>query len=254
MKKISIVATLFAAVLAFALAGCSGGTASQAGDVEGSWVLEDASSVGFDAFLQFNDDGVVQYAVADSWIEGTWDNQDGALSAVFADQPVKLSVNGDKLTLGSSGASQLVFKRADESTTLDAFLAANGASSDTGIVEEQIEDIDPVTVVDDDTCSIVVTGKGTDFVADPGYRLAITNKSDEAIYISTMEKFKVGDVELDAGIGEIIEPGATVDAFMYFSKDELGGGAEKLAGVSGTLIAYDDKSGEELSSYEFHMD
>ena len=252
MRKFSLCAVLVAGLLAFMLAGCSGQSAG--GDVKGSWTLEDSSAVGFDAFLQFGEDGLAQYAVADSWIEGTWDTDNGAPSATFADQAVKLSVNGDKLTLGSNDGSRLVFKRAGDDVTLESFLGENADLMGTETVEEQIDDIDPVVIADDETCTIKVTGKGTDFTADPGYRLSINNKTDATIFVSTMEKYKVNGTEIDAGIGEIVEAGDTVDSFMYFSKDELGGALDKLVDVNGTLIVYDDKTNDELASYDFHMD
>ncbi len=253
MKRFSIGAMLVAGLLAFALAGCSGQSAN-GGDIKGGWILEDSSAVGFDAFLQFGEDGLAQYAVADSWIEGTWDVENGAAGATFADQAVKLSLNGDKLTLGSNDGSRLVFKRAGDDMTLESYLGENAGLAGGEVVEEQIDDIDPVVIADDETCTITVTGKGTDFTADPGYRLSISNKSDAAIFVSTMDKFKVNGTDIDAGIGEIVEAGSTADAFMYFSKDELGGALDKLVDTNGKLIVYDDKSGDEIASYDFHMD
>ena len=111
-----------------------------------------------------------------------------------------------------------------------------------------------MTIIDDSTIKIEVTGKGTDFTADPGYRLSITNKTDKAFFLGAEDVFKVNGQEIEAGLGDVLDPGDTVESFMYFSAEELGGGVEKLKNVEGTIVVYDDESEEQLGKYTFKMD
>ena len=103
-------------------------------------------------------------------------------------------------------------------------------------------------------CTIEVTGKGTDFTADPGYQLSITNNSSATIYVIPEDEFTIDGKGYEAGIGEVVDPGETIETFIYFSASELGGGAEKLKDVEGTLVVGDDDSGKQLKTYTFKMD
>lgn len=185
----------------------------------------------------------------------------GAAASAPAGKTATIFVSDGKLTLGQADGSKLVFTKGD----MDAYFAAQDANGTGGqvidlgdgsdqIVEEKIDDIKPVTVIDDDALTIKVTGKGTDFTGDPGYRLSVENKGKKAIYITADDAFKVGDKSIEAGLGEVVEAGQTVETFMYFPKDDLGGSVEALKNVSGKIILGDDESGDEIKSYDFKMD
>lgn len=265
MKRISIGTILAACLLALALAGCGSGQSVDANTLKGFWVLEDSAEVGFSAALSLEENDLAELMVADSYIEGTWKTDGSKATITFEDEGSKAAnvfVSGDKLTLGKSDGSKLVFVKGNmESYFADqddgsnaAVLAGSEGSEEMAIVDEVINDITPVKVVDDDTVKVEVTGKGTDFTADPGYRLAVTNKTGKAIYITADESFKVGDKAIEAGLGDVIEAGKTADVFLYFPKEDLGGGVEALSKVTGTITVGDDETGDEIKTYPFKMD
>ena len=90
--------------------------------------------------------------------------------------------------------------------------------------------------VDYKVCKIEVTGKGTDYISDPGYRLSVTNKSDQTISLAPEGVFTVNGAEIEANLVEFVDPGQTVETFLSFPADQLGGGAETLSGVAGKIV------------------
>ncbi|MBO4364943.1 MAG: hypothetical protein J5804_01455, partial [Eggerthellaceae bacterium] len=67
------------------------------------------------------------------------------------------------------------------------------------------------------------------------------------------DDFTVGGTAIEAGLGETVEPGETIEAEMYFASDDLGGGVEKLVNVKGVIYVGDDDSQTELAKYDFQM-
>lgn len=272
MKRITLVVVAVCCAFACALVGCSGGGGAHKADAEslkGFWVLED-ESLGFTGMLNLEDESFAEILIADTYFEGTWTADGSKATVTFTDatesKPVNIYIEGEKLVYGSESGSHFVFVKSNEddfykdmeSTGSDAAELTEEELSALGdeveIVDEAIEDIAPVTIVDDSIVKVEVTGKGTDFTADPGYRLSITNKTDKAFFLGAKDMFKVDGHEIEAGIGDVLDPGDTVESFMYFSADELGGGVEKLKNVEGTITVFDDESEEELGSFDFKME
>lgn len=258
--------------LACALAGCSGGGAHKADaeSLKGFWVLED-ESLGFTGMLNLEDEDFAEILIADTYLEGKWTADGSKATVTFSDatddgKTVNIYVEGDKLVYGSESGSHFVFVKSNEDDFYNDLDISEGDTAElteeelsalgeeVEVVDEVIEDIKPVTIVDDATIKIEVTGKGTDFTADPGYRLSITNKTDKAFFLGPENVFKVDGHEIEAGLGDLLDPGDTVESFMYFSAEELGGGVEKLKNVEGTIVVYDDESEEQLGTYTFKME
>ena len=272
MKRfLMVVVAGCALALAFSLAGCSGSAkATDADSLKGFWVLESAETMGFDAAINLDEEDFAECILQDSYLEGTWKADGSEASITFEGaKPVSIYVSDGKLFYGTEDGSRLVFVagNADEyfddddeglenedSDVIEVDADELGDFEGIEIVDEKIEDITPVAVADDEVCTIQVVGKGTDFTADPGYKISITNNSNVNIFVVPDGDFKVGGKDCEAGLGEVVEAGETVEAFIYFSADELGGSVEKLKGVEGTISVGDDDSGEELKSYTFKMD
>ena len=266
MKKFSAAVILACCALVFALAGCSGAKSTSADSLKGFWEIDPASTTGFEAALNLDEDNFAELILSDAYLEGEWSADGNKASIKFDDEHnANIYVSGDKLILGDDNGSKLVFiksdadkyyegSEADGVENLTSSEAAALSESSVQVVDEVINDIKPVTVADDKVVKIEVTGKGTDFTADPGYRLSITNKTDKTIDLTANDMFKVGGKDVEAGLGEIVEPGETVEAFMYFAADDLGGGIDKLTGVEGTMVVSDDESSDELGTYSFKMD
>ena len=283
MKRMTIPAMLVAAVLAFALAGCAGNANETMTEdtLKGVWKIDSQTDMGFDAYLSFGDDSMFEMILADSYLDGTW-SVSGTSGTVDTsdDRKVSLSYAKQKLTMGSADGSKLVFVKDDSKEAKEMFEdgadvdVANGNNvtvvdengnpiedpaedvemEELEYVDEVINPIDPVTVVDDGNATIVVTAKGTDFTADPAYWMTLTNKTDRAVYFAADEPFKVGDKEVDPGLGDELEAGETLETSVYFPQDELGGGLDLLTNVNGTIIMYDSKTDDEIARYPFHMD
>ena len=264
MKRMTIPAILVAAVLAFALSGCSGAQQMTEDTLKGTWSLDKSSDVGFDAYLSFEDESFAEAILADSYLEGTWSvsGTEGKV-AIDDERNVKLTYSNNKLTWGGADGSKLVFVRDDSEETKSIFAvdeSVDGENGDVEIIDESqyvdevINPIDPVVVADDGVVNITVTGKGTDFTGDPGYQLSITNKTDKAIYLIGEDEFTVGDKKVEAGLGDELEAGETLETFVYFPKDDLGGALEALGVTDGTILVLDDKTDDELGRYAFHME
>ena len=264
MKRMTIPAILVAAVLAFALAGCSGAQTMTEDTLKGTWSLDKSSDVGFDAYINFGDESLAEVVLADSYLEGTW-SVSGTEGKVSVDDQrnVKLTYSNNKLTWGGADGSKLVFVRDDSEETKSIFAYDESELIDgddvevideSEYVDEVINPIDPVVVADDAVVNITVTGKGTDFTGDPGYQMSITNKTDKAIYLVGEDDFTVGGKKVEAGLGDELEAGETIETFVYFPKDELGGALEALGVTDGVILVLDDKTDDELARYTFHME
>ena len=282
MKRMTLPALLAAAVLVFALAGCSQAQPITEDTLKGTWALDGGSNsgLGFESYLNFEDDSVAEMVVADSWLTGTWKVSGTEASLTFdnamveeegengaqapAGPTAKLTYSNNKLTLGSADGSKLVFVKDESEETKSMFSFdydldggdLQAAESDTAeYVDEVINPVDPaVSVADDDKFTIKVTGKGTDYTGDPCYVLSITNKTDKNVYIAPEDEFTVGGKKVDAGIGDEIAAGATVDVEMYFAQDDLGGALEALTTTDGVIQLLDDTTDDVVASYNFHME
>ena len=258
MKRMTIPAILVAAVLAFALAGCSGNAKQNMTDetVKGVWTLDSgADTLGFDAYLNFAEDSTFEMLANDSYIDGEYkiNGTDGSV-ATSDDRTVKFFYSNNKLIVGSENGSQLVFRKA---TAEEEKELLEGSDEDVDVeqvetVDEVINPIDPVTIADDDKVSIVVTAKGTDFTADPAYWMTIKNKTDKAVYYSA-EDFTVGGKAIEGGLGDELEPGEEVETSIYFDHNELGG-LDALTTTDGVIVVNDSKTDAEVARYPFHME
>ena len=274
MKRM-ITVILTCCALALALVGCGGASAkaTDADSLKGFWELDPNCELGFDAALSLYDADMAELVLQDSFLEGTWKADGSSASVNFEGAgTVNLYVQDGKLIYGSEDGAKLVFvkssldesdasAKADEESgeaellTLDDDELDSLSSLDNiEIQEEDIKDITPVTIADDDDITIQVTGKGTDFTGDPGYRLTVKNKSKKTLYIVPKDSFKIDGKSIEAGLGDVIDPGDEIDSFLYFSSQDVGGGADKLTKVEGEISVGDDDTSEELKSFKFNMD
>lgn len=171
----------------------------------------------------------------------------------FADDKLT-AVEGDQtLTFVRSGSNE---GSTTTGTTTPAAGNANGSSTSRSGSENSTTKVDltPVTIADDEVCKIVVTSKGEDFTGDPGYSLTITNKSDKSIFVTdATDSFSVNGKMATAFLNVSIKSGMYADSFMYFTRDELGGGLDSLTAVEGEIEVYSDGDFEELGHYPFRM-
>lgn len=260
MKRMTLPAILVAAVLAFALAGCSGNAKQTMTEdmLKGVWTLDSgADTLGFDAYLNFDEESVFEMLLDDAYTDGEW-SVNGTEGTATTDEgkTVKFFYSNNKLVIGTENGSKLVFRKATEQETnelLGGGTDENVEMEELEVVDEVKNAIDPVTIADDDKVSIVVTAKGTDFTGDPAYWLTVKNKTDKEVYFSA-EDFKVGDKAIEGGFGDELKAGEELETSIYFDKEELGGGADALTTADGVIVVYDNKTDEEIARYTFHME
>jgi len=150
---------------------------------------------------------------------------------------MEMKLADGKLT-AEEGSKSLTFVKSNTNkgssttgTTTPAAGNANGSSTSRSGSENSTTKVDltPVTIADDEVCKIVVTSKGEDFTGDPGYSLTITNKSDKSIFVTdATDSFSVNGKMATAYLNVSIKGGMYADSFMYFTRDELGGGPRPL--------------------------
>lgn len=279
-----IVSTIVAALsLCMLLVGCSAGGAGGGAKpadkslFTGTWDLVRMSgdkpddnlgeddvelmrSMGFDVFLNLNEDDTMELALFGSTMRGSWKVKSAAeIEVTLEGQSVSATLSGEELTLSQEGTSMMFKKGKENKKAPDGTIGNPDESMANALTEAEsdtdtIKPIEAVTIADDEHCTITVTGIGTDWSGDPGYAMTVTNKSDRAIdFNSKMGTFSVNGKMIDAYVYETIQPGKYVECFMYFSKSDLGGGTEALSSVEGTLYIYDDASYEDIAEYAFNM-
>lgn len=167
-------------------------------------------------------------------------------------------LDGDKLVLGQENGSKLVFVKTDifeyyandpEDESILLKREPSESVENYELMDEVVEEITPIQVADDDVCKIEVIGKGTDFIGDPGYRLSITNKTQNTLAVAPEGAFKVNGNEIEAILGEYVDPEGTVETFLSFPADQLGGGVEQLGNVEGTILVSKEINGKQQGSY-----
>ena len=271
--------------LCVALAGCAGGSANS---LEGSWDYDDASLaeyLGDEAtpeqkeaakqlmFLNVNSDGTVQWVMYGDAAEGTWEQGDDGITFTFDEEPYPAELADGKLTI-DDGMGGVTFVKAPQARVIPSEEQASEAlgvmlgfdiediEMTSGDVEEEFDETlyqavdltefeSPITIADDDTCTIVATGAGMNGLGDPGYQLQVTNKTDKPIYISTGE-FTIAGAEALAYAEETVDANGELGIFMGFDASEMGEDVtvDVLKDVAGSIIVYDDESLEEIATYE----
>ena len=279
MKRISVAIAAVSCVLVLALAGCSGGSGGSgessntvdADSLKGVWVLDTSTPVGFYVAVNLDDEDFAEMVVSDSYLSGTWKVEGSEAKLLIDDQEAaNMYVSDGKLVIGKDDGSKLVFtKSEDEELAGENAIEIDGSDLE-GLTEEElaaldledetpddvnIADMTPISVADDKYCTIEATGKGAYDDGDPAIRFSFTNKSDKALFIYANEDdFEVDGKKIDSGMGDVAEPGETVDVYTYFDHEELGGGVEKLKNVKATIRIGDEESDEDLATYTFTMD
>ena len=287
MRKGRVIPAFFAAIVAIAVclfaSGCLGTGPSEASKAQwkfkfvGTWDLQEAKGgdsglsaedlqwvreMGHNFYLELKEDGTAALALDDDKMSGTWEvksENEATFSARGDTMEMKLA--DDKLT-AVLGDQTLTFVRSGSNegstttgtTTPAADNAGGSSTSGSGGKDGTKVDLTPVTIADDEVCKIVVTSKGEDFTGDPGYSLTITNKSDKSIFVTdATDSFSVNGKMATAYLNVSIKGGMYADSFMYFTRDELGGGLDSLTAVEGEIEVYSDGDFEELGHYPFRV-
>ncbi|WP_418831866.1 hypothetical protein [Paraeggerthella sp.] len=268
MKRTTLLALACAFALCLALAGCGGGGGGHdAGkNFVGTWKLVSSSgdgeaiseqdlalmeSMGMSVTLTLSENEKAALSIFGESVEGTWQAK-GAdkASLTLQGETGDMTLANGKLTMSSAGAT-MTFEKGEAAAEAPSKPTADGSDADKGATESVALN---ETIADDAICTIVVTGKDVDWAKDPGFNLKITNKTDKAIYVSAdWGTFSVNNKMIDPSLGEAVQPGKYVEAFMYFDDEKLGGGIETLVNVEGTIKVMDNDSWDTLATYSMNL-
>lgn len=279
MKRRAIALLACAFALCLALASCGGsGAKNDAESFIGTWKLtsiegentpisesemELMESMGMSITLTLSEDRSAAFDFLGEALTGTWEAKGGS-TAVFnsGGDSINLTLADGKLTMSYENDSMVFIKddsakpSANTNGSGEPNAANNSGKNETSPTTDPATDAEAldVTIADDNVCTIIVLGKDIDWADDPGYTLKISNNSDTTIYVtSEYGTFSVNGKMLDPSLGETVQPGKYVEAFMYFDGDKLDGGIEALVNVEGTIKAMNDDSWDTLATYSFDL-
>lgn len=213
--------------------------------------------LGVSLTLDLDDQGNARLVMADESMDGTWELVESGKATLDLGGEVSMAIGDDgRMTLTNDEAGEyMIFEKTSDTPDLSATDSAevgeksdfpegfgDGASDadDAGDTDDYTQRFDSsevvgqdlyaedvtqsasldVTVADDDTARIVVTGIGKDFEGDTGYLMEIENRTDQDLYIENLETTLDGEDAYDeATVARVIPAGTTKAAFFYFDQD-----------------------------------
>ena len=66
--------------------------------------------------------------------------------------------------------------------------------------------------------------------------------------------FKINGNEIEAILGDYVDPEETIEVFLSFPADQLGGGVEQLSNVEGNILVANEINGKQKGSYPIKVD
>lgn len=125
----------------------------------------------------------------------------------------------------------------------------DAAATNTTEAQEAMQEIDPVTVADDDVCTIVVTYKEVDGDGDAGFVASFTNNGSTTISLYS----PIGTTNIDGTAHELwtynasdVPAGETRTILLYF--DDVSS-IDDLVNTQVTVVPYDSDTWEDIRSY-----
>lgn len=265
-------------LLCFVLVGCGGknSSADAASAFIGTWDLykitgddgtshEDIKSMnefGLETYLEIEKDGKGTFNVFGEEISLTWKAKNSTQIEVTMEydgekQTEPLTLKDGKVSFSVEGEKAMVFekgKKHDRSDKPASGSEKGGAaapdSSKGDDDEKNVKEINSV-VADDDTVKIEAIKMYDDTFGDAIIEFKVTNKSDKNLVIScSYGSWSVDGKMVDPSMYENIKAGTYTDAALYFTKDNLGGGTEKLVNIDGKFEVTDDDYNT-VGTYEF---
>lgn len=217
--------------------------------------LRSLGGTGSDFILYLAEDGTGTYDAFGEVDDLTWDADKATVTTSSDNVTMGISIEDGKLVLTEDSTSSATFTKGEESLadTLAADKKASEESDSGAAIEEGTDaqatsqDIDPVTVADDDTCTITVTKKAVDDWGDAGYTVEIQNKSDRRISVWVPADVTAVNGTMDELYGTAtLLSGTNATKFFYF--DDLDS-IDQLTNVQTTFAVYDADTYDDLASY-----
>ena len=269
---------IFAVVLALGLTACGGkdesGVSEQ--DFVGVWDIETMGGaddiadqddlallkeMGYSICITLWADGKARFDYVDEAMEGTWKYAgDNKATMTLEGSSGDITIEDGVLVLKQSEITMTFLKISD---TPGDVAASNSEEVVEEATEEASDDAADETVPTGDVVNAVVgepfgneyvtitiTSVEEDILGDVGYEMEIENKWTGPVILDWVDDtFIVNGKLLDPCIFQTVEVGETVETFLYFHGEDVGGLAE-LVNVEGTLRVVDYDAREVLATLE----
>ena len=246
MKRNRFVLALATVVaVCLALVGCSGsgGGGDPTKAFLGTWDLTEApdltsedidlmKALGIYCYVDLQDEGKAELNLMGEPLEGTWEAKSASeCDITFEGETATATLEDDLLSLDMDGEVMSFKRLSDEDAT-------------------KLKEVNQ-QIVNDDTCTIEIVNKKTDWAGDSGYTLRITNNSASDISVDALwGTFSVNGTMVDPVLSETIKPGCNVETFMWFGQSDVPDLAS-LVSVEGELEVYDANTYETIATYPF---
>lgn len=252
-----------ALALCLTLAGCGAGapeadpresfvgtwevdSAASGGDEYSSEEIDDAlEMLGASIYLELDDNGDATFEAYGQELAGTWElDGDDAITITINNEDAEATLDGDELTL-VQGEVSMTFVQIDPDDKVEY-----AAPAETEDFEEYADpSMGAGVIVDDEYFTVEVVEGYSDFEGDPGFNLRVTNNSHQMLSLSyATGTWRVNGVAEDPVLWIDVEPGATVEQFVWWHREDVGP-LEDFESASGDLDVTD--SGYEiLRTYE----
>ncbi len=274
MKKGILAALVCAMALCVALVGCGSGKTDYSKNFIGKWEIESMSSdgeeldadymnlmrtFGANIVLNLEKDGIANLDVMGENLSCTWEAKSASTLTITPQEasedvtPGEFELKDDKL-VGDFDDASFIFVKNDnaKASSQEGITAWDDTFEEEG--EETAEVPINMVVADDELCTIEIVSAGEDFSGDPGYTVKVTNNdADTTLVVYCDDTCVVNGKSVDGWLNLTVKPGTYAEEFMYFSKDDIGGGVEALTDVSGTIAVVNDDTWENLATYDFSL-
>ena len=245
---------------------------------EGDLSAEDADArrdLGFNVTIDLDDQGAMLLDVLGDQSEGTWEIKDeGTLTLSIDGEPLDAAYEDGRIMLSYDDMS-MTFEKSDDTPDMDRDPKENAGDA-VGLeedledeVEDQLDDVQgmgsdvedlfapesdlamtsyaesvtvdaplDITVADDETALIRVTGVGTDYEGDTGYLVTIENRTDADLVAMNFDTFVDGTyVDEYATLVRPVPAGESRAAFLFFDADVVSVSAS--SSCTATIVLFD---------------
>ena len=271
MKKLLSIALLAVAVaLGFVFVGCSSVPKDYSASFQGNWKMTNVvgmseddiafmEAFGMSVLLDLNEDKTAALNMMGEEMAGSWEAESETECTLTIDgDSLTGKLNGEELSFAIEGEEMTIAKiTAEEAARLKENAEAMGSAfSDGGEGAEETydESFAPITVADDDICTISLVAKKTDNWGDTGYVANIANNTDVPIYVTMpFGKSSVDDKMVDFWGGTTVQPGKLAEGvFFYASSDDVAN-IDGMKNVELVIEVWNDESYDTLAAYNVSL-
>lgn len=255
-------------LLAFGLVGCQPSAEQKAAEstaaFSGTWDIntmtvsdsvtsaEDFQTLkeqGYEVFLIFSNENEVAFYMFGDVENSTWEPIDANTANVdLRGETYEMKLDGDTLTL-EGGSTKFEFVKSEEDRNIDDYLLPDA--------EPKELQINPVTITDDDLCTLTVVSKEVDNSGNVGFNVQIVNKNAERALLIEPEEgtFKVGGAEVKLLGDGTSNPSDQGSAYFYVKAVDIGANTiDALSDLEGSLVVMDAATREVLGNYTYKID